>query len=163
MVAKEEGQIWRITGLELEHNHDLQPGKHFDGHKYLTDMEKALIRTLNESNIPTRKMVTILSNLRGGPTALPVKKKDISNIRTKINREVRGSDMTKLLDNFRNKKSDDPSFFYKFDLDEENRVKNIFWRDGSSLKYYEEYGDCVSFDTTYMTNKYRLPFAHLWG
>ena len=163
MVAKEEGQIWRITGLELEHNHDLQPGKHFDGHKYLTDMEKALIRTLNESNIPTRKMVTILSNLRGGPTALPVKKKDISNIRTKINREVRGSDMTKLLDNFRNKKSDDPSFFYKFDLDEENRVKNIFWRDGSSLKYYEEYGDCVSFDTTYMTNKYRLSFAPFVG
>ena len=126
-------------------------------------MEKALIRTLNESNIPTRKMVTILSNLRGGPTALPVKKKDISNIRTKINREVRGSDMTKLLDNFRNKKSDDPSFFYKFDLDEETRVKNIFWRDGSSLKYYEEYGDCVSFDTTYMTNKYRLPFAPFVG
>lgn len=42
-------------------------------------------------------------------------------------------------------------------------MTNIFWRDGSSLKYYAEFGDCVSFDTTYMTNKYRLPFAPFVG
>jgi len=96
----------------------------------MTDMEKALIRTLNANNIPTRKMIYVLSYLRGGPTTLLVKKKDVSNFRTKINREVKGSDMTKVLDNFRIKKADDPSFFYKFELDEQNKVKNIFWRDG---------------------------------
>ena len=88
----------------------------------MTDMEKALIRTLNDNNIPTRKMISILSYLKGGATTLPVKK-DVSNFRTKINREVRGSDMTKVLDNFRIRKADDPSFFYKFELDEENKVK----------------------------------------
>jgi len=124
----------------------------------MTKMEKALIRTLNDNNIPTRKMISILSYLRG-PTTLPVKKKDVSNFRTKINRELRGTYMTKVLDNFRKKKSEDPTFFYKFELDDENKVKNIFWRDGSSLKYYADFGDCVSFDTTYMTNKYQLPFA----
>jgi len=43
------------------------------------------------------------------------------------------------------------------------KVRNLFWREGSSLKYYVEYGDCVSFDTTYMTNKYNLPFAPFCG
>ena len=71
--------------------------------------------------------------------------------------------MTKVLDNFRMKKSEDPTFFYKLELDDENKVKNIFWRDGSSLKYYADFGDCVSFDTIYMTNKYRLPFAPFVG
>ena len=31
------------------------------------------------------------------------------------------------------------------------------------MKYYADYGDCVSFDTTYMTNKYNLPFAPFVG
>jgi len=38
----------------------------------MTDMEKALIRTLNDNNIPTRKMISIMSYLRG-VTSLPVK------------------------------------------------------------------------------------------
>jgi hypothetical protein len=47
-------------------------------------------------------------------------------------------------------------------LEEIKKVKHMFWADGTSLKYYEMYGDCISFDTTYMTNKYNLPFRHLW-
>ena len=34
--------------------------------------------------------------------------------------------MIKVLDNFRNRKREDPSFFYKFQLDDDNKVKNIF-------------------------------------
>jgi len=33
--------------------------------------------------------------------------------------------MTKLLDNFRIRKSEDPTFFYKFDFDDEKKVKSI--------------------------------------
>ena len=165
MVVKEVGDIWKIIRLDLEHNHELQPwqrNQQFSGHKYMTEMEKSLIRTLNDNNIPIRKMISILSYLRG-PIALLVKKKDMSNFRTKLNREIRGTDMTKVLDSFRIKKSQDPTFFYKFELDDDNKVKNIFSRDGSSLKYYADFEDCVNFDTTYMTNRYRLPFAPFVG
>ena len=31
------------------------------------------------------------------------------------------------------------------------------------MKYYADYGECVSFDTTYMTNRYNLPFAPFVG
>ncbi|XP_066316567.1 uncharacterized protein [Miscanthus floridulus] len=85
-------------------------------------MEKGLIRTLNDNNIPTRQMVSILSYLRGGLTALPMKKKDISNYRTKLNIELKGSDMTKVLKYFRKRQSEDASFFYKLDLDDDKRL-----------------------------------------
>lgn len=155
-----------IMHLDLDHNHELRPGDRdtlFSGHKYMTDMEKGLIRTLNANNIPTRQMVSILSYLRGGLTALPMKKKDISNFRTKINREVKSSDMTKVMEYFRKRQAEDGSFFYKFQLDEDNRVSNIFWADACSMKYYAEFGECVSFDTTFMTNRYNLPFAPFVG
>jgi len=77
-MVKEEGGIWKIKTLDLEHNHELCPGERdqlFSGHKYMTDMEKRLIKTLNDNNIPTRKMVSILSYLRGGLTALRWKRK----------------------------------------------------------------------------------------
>lgn len=157
---------WFIMHQDLDHNHDLRPGDRdtlFSGHKYMTDMEKGLIRTLNDNNIPTRQMVSILSYLRGGPTTLPMKKKDISNFRTKINREIKASDMTKVLDYFRKRQSEDPSFFYKLDLDEDRRVRNMFWADGCSIEYYKEYGECISFDTTFMTNRYNLPFSPFVG
>ncbi|KAG2660161.1 hypothetical protein PVAP13_1KG409505 [Panicum virgatum] len=129
MVVKEINGIWRIIRLDLDHNHELSPGNRnqlFSGRKYMTDMEKAMIRTLNDNNIPTRKMISILSYLRGGLLALPYKNKDVANYRTKINREVTGNDMSKALEYFRNRKAKDPTFFYKFDVDDDMKVKNLF-------------------------------------
>lgn len=166
MVVKEENGIWKVARLDLEHNHELSPQNRnqlFSGRKYMTDMEKAIIRTLNDNNIPTRKMISILSYLRGGLTALPYKTKDVQNLRTKINREVTGNDMTQALEYFRRRKTEDPTFYYRFKVDENMKVKNIFWREGISLDWYAEYGECVSFDTTYMTNRYNLPFAPFVG
>jgi hypothetical protein len=57
MVVKLEDTKWITTRLELDHNHPLHPGNReqlFSGHKYMTDIEKAIIRTLNANNIPTR-------------------------------------------------------------------------------------------------------------
>ena len=74
MVVKEEKGKWRIIRLELDHNHPLHPDDRqqlFSGHRYMIEMEKEIIRTLNDNNIPTRKMISILSYLRGGITTLP--------------------------------------------------------------------------------------------
>jgi hypothetical protein len=159
MLVKEISGIWKVVSLDLEHNHELSPqhrNQLFSGRKYMTNMEKGMIRTLNDNNIPTRKMIAILSYLRGGLTTLPYKTKDVQNLRTKINREVTGNDMTQAISYFKKRKSEDPSFYYTFEVDNEMKVTNLFWREGISLKWYAEYGDCVSFDTTYMTNRYNL-------
>jgi len=46
----------------------------------MTELEKGLIKTLNDNNIPTRKMVSIVSYLRGGLIAIPKKKKTSATI-----------------------------------------------------------------------------------
>ncbi|XP_060211749.1 protein FAR1-RELATED SEQUENCE 5-like [Lycium barbarum] len=42
-------------------------------------------------------------------------------------------------------------------------MANFFWRDGRSRIDYEIFGDVVSFDTTYRTNKYRMICAPFIG
>lgn len=43
----------------------------------------------------------------------------------------------------------DPSFFYKIDVDDENRLNRLFWSDLESQRDYEYFGDVLIFDTTY--------------
>ncbi|XP_015694309.1 protein FAR1-RELATED SEQUENCE 8-like [Oryza brachyantha] len=162
MVLKLREGKWIVKTLVFEHNHEMSKSnetRFFRSHKYMSNEEKMLIRTLNSCNISTRKMMSILSFLRGGLTALPFTKKDVSNLRTSIKREASTNDMMQVLKFFEKKQGEDPGFSYSFDLAEDGKVRSMFWSDTKCMEYYRNYGDCVSFDTTYMTNRYNLPFA----
>ncbi|XP_042978963.1 protein FAR1-RELATED SEQUENCE 5-like [Carya illinoinensis] len=50
-------------------------------------------------------------------------------------------------------------FFALMDLDDDGRLRNVFWADPRSRATYTYFGDVVTFDTTYLTNRYRMPFA----
>lgn len=46
MVIAEKNGVWRITNLSLDHNHALRPqSRFFSSHIYMTDDEKAMIRS----------------------------------------------------------------------------------------------------------------------
>ena len=53
-------------------------------------------------------------------------------------------------------------FFFSMDLSNENRLRNVFWADPRSSVAYKHFGD-VTFDTTYLTNKYDMSFAPFVG
>ena len=54
-------------------------------------------------------------------------------------------------------------FFYIIDLDEDGRLKNVLWVDARNRNAYKEFGDVITFDSTYLTNKYDMPFATFVG
>ncbi|XP_022863106.1 protein FAR1-RELATED SEQUENCE 5-like, partial [Olea europaea var. sylvestris] len=54
-------------------------------------------------------------------------------------------------------------FYYSMNFDKECRLKNIFWADHRCRQSYKEFGDVVTFDTTYLTNKYDIPFVSFVG
>ena len=48
-------------------------------------------------------------------------------------------------------------------MDEESRLKNVFWADPRSRATYKDFRDVVTFDTTYLINKYDMSFAPFVG
>ncbi|XP_035547269.1 protein FAR-RED IMPAIRED RESPONSE 1-like [Juglans regia] len=56
-----------------------------------------------------------------------------------------------------------PGFFALMDLDDEGRLKNVFWANPRSRVAYQYFSDVVTFDTTYLTNRYGMPFAPFVG
>jgi hypothetical protein len=167
ITLKDPNGKWFITKVEIHHKHEMcahDESKFLRSHKKMTAEEKLFIRMFTSVKLATRKIMTILTYLRGGkPKNVPYTKKDVSNQMTKIRQENNKNDMVQVLEYFRQRKDEDPQFYCSFDLVEGNKVQSIFWADSFSRKMYDLYGDCLSFDTTYKTNKYNLPFAPFVG
>lgn len=72
-------------------------------------------------------------------------------------------DVQKLLSFFGEMKAVNKEFFFDFQVDSENRIKNIFWANASCRGSYQDFGDCMTFDTTYKTNKYLMPLGVFVG
>lgn len=49
------------------------------------------------------------------------------------------------------------------DVDDKSQLRNVFWADARSRGAYEYFGEAITFDTTYLTNKYDMPFAPFLG
>uniref|UniRef100_A0A453L0M1 Uncharacterized protein n=1 Tax=Aegilops tauschii subsp. strangulata TaxID=200361 RepID=A0A453L0M1_AEGTS len=90
-------------------------------------------------------------------------KKHVTNYAATINRDITNSDMMEVVQMFNKKQTENPGFCYSFELDGENKVRSLFWADVRSRMMYDVCGDCISFDTTFLTNTYNLPFAPLVG
>jgi hypothetical protein len=71
--------------------------------------------------------------------------------------------MAKTLDVFVRIRDRDPGFVVAMDLDEKKRIRALLFAHGSSRVNYSSFGDVVTFDTTYRTNLYNLPFGLFVG
>ncbi|XP_028079450.1 protein FAR1-RELATED SEQUENCE 5-like [Camellia sinensis] len=55
------------------------------------------------------------------------------------------------------------NFYSAIDLDEDDHMRNLFWADVRSKVTYKAFRDVISFDTTYLTNNYDMPFTPFVG
>ncbi|CAM0883368.1 unnamed protein product [Alopecurus aequalis] len=157
------GAKWVVTQFVEEHTHELIKKfalkKYLRSHKKIPKEERRFIELLNDVNLSSGRILQIMGELHGGISNVPYDSKAISNYTAKLGEEDRFKDVPQLLDYFEELKKDDPNFYYKFKLDALNRVEMIFWVDGKAREVYKMYHDCISFDTTYMTNMYNMPCA----
>ncbi|WOL04083.1 protein FAR1-RELATED SEQUENCE 12-like [Canna indica] len=72
-------------------------------------------------------------------------------------------DIGAMLQHMQQRQVDDPAFYYAIQLDREDQITNIFWRDGRSAIDYLYFGDVVCFDTSYKLNNYGRPLAVFYG
>ncbi|XP_042508608.1 protein FAR1-RELATED SEQUENCE 5-like [Macadamia integrifolia] len=56
-----------------------------------------------------------------------------------------------------------PFFTYSLQLDNEEQITNIFWADPKMITDFAQFGDVVTFDTTFCTNKEYRPFGIFAG
>jgi zinc finger SWIM domain-containing protein 3 len=96
----------------------------------------------------------------GGYENVTYNQKDVRNFLDKECRlKCKEGDGQALHDYFVRMQGKNSNFYHALDLDDELRVRNVFWVDARSRAAYESFHDVIIFDTTYLTNKYDMPFA----
>lgn len=126
-------------------------------------VHKNLIRMLRENNIGITKLYSILGNFFGSMQNVTATKRCLKTVCQKINREQAENDIKKALSLFRELRESDPGFMFSGDPDEEGRIKTLIWTNTRSRMQYEHFGDAITFDTTYKTNLYDMPFGLFVG
>lgn len=143
-VKRRQDGKWVIHNFVKEHNHDLLPAQAVS--EQTRRMYAAMARQFAEY-----KNVVSLTNDSKSP------------FEKGRNLALETGDAKSLLDFLTRMQNLNSNFFYAIDLGEDQRVKSFIWIDAKSRHDYVNFNDVVSFDTTYVRNKYKMPLALFIG
>ncbi|KAJ1699029.1 hypothetical protein LUZ63_007541 [Rhynchospora breviuscula] len=105
-----------------------------------------------------------VTEMGGGPDHCGFTERDYRNYLAKLRRgSFQKGDAEALMQFFREAKQNDPKFYYSYKFDSDNRLEIVFWADSTSQSWYEFFGDVVTFDATYIVNRFDLPVAPIVG
>ncbi|EEC68884.1 hypothetical protein OsI_37524 [Oryza sativa Indica Group] len=156
---------YEISDLEVMHNHILQTPETshlMPSQRKITEVQAFEIELADDTSIQPRIAHELAARHVGGSSNLGYTCLDQQNyLRTKRQKELKYGEAGRLLNYFKNKAIDNPSFHYAVKLDSEEQITNIFWAE--MIIDYAHFGDVVTFDTTFGTNKESWPFGVFVG
>ncbi|PHT52695.1 Protein FAR-RED IMPAIRED RESPONSE 1 [Capsicum baccatum] len=165
-VKRKRDGKWFIHEFIKKHNHELLPALayHFRIHRNVKLAEKNNIDILHAVSERTRKMYVEMSRQCGGSQEIGLLANDL-NYQFDKGRclSLEEGDAQVMLEYFMHIQKENPYFFYAVDLNEDQRLRNLFWIDAKSRKDYVSISDVVFFDTSYMKSNEKMPFALFIG
>lgn len=141
--------LFHLTEVILEHNHPVNPSmsQFFRSHRGANDGGKKLpvMRGKGQREIPS------------------VENEGESSVGRTHTFFLGRDDVEALHQFFSRMQTTNANFFYLMDMDEDGRLKNVFWADGRCKTEYQYFGGVVTLDTTYLTNNYETPIVCFVG
>ncbi|XP_059652865.1 protein FAR1-RELATED SEQUENCE 3-like [Cornus florida] len=177
-IERKDPDSWVVTKFAEDHNHStvspskvhyLRPRRHFaastknmpetndglsdvfvsmDGNHVSYDPNRGV---RNASPVETNYPARSIGPVNYGPFSSCSRKRTL------------GRDAQNLLNYFKKMQAENPGFYYAIQLDDDNRMSNVFWADARARTAYSHFGDAVIFDTMYRPNQFQVPFAPFTG
>lgn len=143
-VKRKPDGKWVIHSFVKEHNHELLPAQ------AVSEQTRRMYATMARQFAEYKNVV----GLKNDPKNPFDKSRNFS---------LEAGDSKMLLEFFTVMQNMNSNFFYAIDLGEDQRLKNLLWIDAKSRHDYNHFCDVVSFDMTYVRNKYKMPLALFIG
>ncbi|KAA8540829.1 hypothetical protein F0562_024792 [Nyssa sinensis] len=128
-VKRRQDGRWIIRSFIKEHNHEIFPDQayYFRGHRNI-DLGNSNVDALHAIRARTKKMYVTMSRQCGGIKKAENQKSDIIN-GSGQHLALEEGDAQVMLEHFMYMQDENPNFFYSLDLNEEQRLRNVFWVD----------------------------------
>ncbi|GAU11480.1 hypothetical protein TSUD_344700 [Trifolium subterraneum] len=150
---------WSLSVVCGEHNHEMS--KTLEGHLLvgrLKPEEKECVRELTKNLVAPKNIMTML---KGRNPDSKTNMKQIYNARQRFKIDVRGelSELQHLL-----KCCETHKYFHKCrTIGDSTTIQDIFWAHPESIKLFNTFPTVLMMDSTYKTNKYKMPLFEIVG
>ncbi|WOL01358.1 protein FAR1-RELATED SEQUENCE 5-like [Canna indica] len=157
-IGRHKGElVWKVKKFDKEHNHELYPTDQaylLRSTRKISHEKLVMLNSMVKNKIPLSRAVGLMENWADAYNCIS---------REKRKAKIENGDSIELVQHFLNKSNNESNFFWNVEVDDEKRLMNFFFRDNRCRIDYEFFGDVLSFDTTYRTNKYGLVCAPFVG
>ncbi|URE23059.1 hypothetical protein MUK42_19223 [Musa troglodytarum] len=161
--------VVRVTSVFLEHNHELSPtrARYLPRRRSVGTSMKKRREKIGEAGGTVAKTLASSAVECGGHESEPSLEKVCQNYIDNIDKTRKlclgVGDAGAVCNYFNRMQEQNSNFYYSLDFNEDGHIRNVFWADEMSRAAYKSFSDAVTFDTTYLTNKYDLPFVTFVG
>jgi zinc finger SWIM domain-containing protein 3 len=133
-------------------------------HHRLSDAQKADAVEYGIGGLRTCEIMDMMVTQSGSFDKVGFASRDLYNFFARYKKKrILGRDAEFVLNHMKAQVQQDAEFFFKYTMDDEGHLRNLFWADSQSQIDYEAFGDVVVFYSTYRVNRYNLPFVPFIG
>nr|GFA09512.1 hypothetical protein [Tanacetum cinerariifolium] len=126
--------------------------------RQLTYMKQAFVVKAASVNIGATRAHHLLTGIKFSYLLVHGTTVDFKNFFRSVNCYIGDNDAQMLIHNMENRKKHVSDFSFDY-LVENTKLTTIFWADEVSKYNYKEFGDVLSFDATFKTNKNKMVFV----
>ncbi|XP_019197192.1 PREDICTED: protein FAR1-RELATED SEQUENCE 5-like [Ipomoea nil] len=164
--TKKSSGEFEVSVLVEEHTHKLcsEPSKVFMRiNRRLGVVQQAFLSNCVKANIGASTGLRFCKEKTGSYANIGATDVEFHNFKRDVQTYINVADGEMIIATFKAKHEACSDFFFEYDLDEEHRVSRLFWTDPLSRRKFSCYGDNISFDATYGTNRYSMVFVPFTG
>lgn len=148
---------YAVSSFIEGHNHPLTSASDKEflrSNRCMTSFERRFVLDSAKSNLGPYRAHNLCKSISGSYSSVGATAVDFQNWMRDIKLYIGKHDADMLLQKFENKRdTSDGGFFYEYQTDSNGHLTRLFWCDVRGRRNYDVFGDVVSFDATYRTNK----------
>ncbi|XP_022016444.1 protein FAR1-RELATED SEQUENCE 5-like [Helianthus annuus] len=165
-ICSTDGVLYKVDKFVQEHNHSFVCPKDMHllpAYRHLSETQEEMIWELGTLNLRPLKAFNIMRQRYGGFENVGATKDDCKNFRARTHSYIGEYDADMVINRLTDKKQFMVGYSFVHSVDENKRLSGLFWADGLCKRNYAVFGDVVSFDATFKTNKYNMVFVPFTG
>ncbi|XP_074301090.1 protein FAR1-RELATED SEQUENCE 5-like [Silene latifolia] len=169
-VIKEIDQVqvplFVVDQFHAAHNHRLSPLKYREFQKKCRNLALQHKQTIVDNckvNIGPTSTFRSVKEYVDGYENIGASLTDFKNFGREIKCFIGLKDGQMFVDQLETLHETQEGFYYAYDINQNKCLFRVFWADAATRHNYALYGEAVTFDPTYSTNKYDMIFAPFTG
>ncbi|GJU19270.1 FAR1-related sequence 5-like protein [Tanacetum coccineum] len=151
--------------FEEAHNHTFVPKAYRNltkKRKQMSHPEQIFVQQLGSTSIGPTRAHHLYASTHGGYESVNATETEYRNHQRDLNAHIGDGDAQMLITKMNNRKEHVDNFSFEYVV-ENSQLSALFWADEMSKYNYKEFGDTISFDATFRTNKYNMVFVPFTG